>query len=220
MLSFCLDYNIETNILTDNYMGIDLGINELAVVAYGDQKLVFHNINKSKRVKTLEHKLNYLNNVITRKYKVNKWKKTKTIIKYERMTQEIRYKLSNIRKNHIHQITNQLIKLLPKRVVMEDLNIVDMMKDSRRGKQVINANWGEFIYQMKYKCARNGIEFVLADRFYPSSKTCSQCGNIKRDLKKSDRVYKCDQCGLEIDRDYNAAINLMRYVSQNERLTT
>lgn len=96
---------------------------------------------------------------------------------------------------------------------MEDLNVQGMMKNKHLSKAVQEQCFYEFRRQMQYKCEWNGIELVLADRFYPSSKTCSCCGNVKRDLKLSDRVYKCDVCGTVIDRDYNAAINLSRYVA-------
>lgn len=204
--------------LTDKSMGIDLGIKELAVVSYGDEKIVFHNINKSKKVRTLERKLKHVQRVINRKYRTNgNYEKTKGILKYETIAKEINYKLSNIRKNYIHQITHTLTSLLPEKVVMEDLNVSDMMKNKHLAEAIGKQGFYEFIRQMQYKCEWNGIEFIQADRFYPSSKKCSQCGKLKYNLKLSDRVYKCDQCGLEIDRDYNAAINLMRYVPQTER---
>ena len=95
---------------------------------------------------------------------------------------------------------------------MEDLNIKGMMKNRHLSKAIQEQKWHEFIRQMKYKCEWSGIEFIQVDRFYPSSKTCSCCGNIKKDLKLSDRTYVCNMCGAVIDRDYNAAINLSRYV--------
>ena len=94
---------------------------------------------------------------------------------------------------------------------MEDLNIKGMIKNKHLARAIQEQCLYEFIRQMRYKCEWNGIEFVQANRFYPSSKTCSCCGNVKRDLKLSDRIYKCDICGLKIDRDYNAAINLSKY---------
>ena len=120
-------------------------------------------------------------------------------------------KLSNIRLNHIYQSINIILKENPNRVVMEDLNISGMMKNKHLSKKIQEQCFHKFIQIMKYKCEWNGIKFIQADRFYPSSKTCSCCGNIKHDLKLKDRVYKCDKCGLEIDRDLNASINLMNY---------
>ena len=93
---------------------------------------------------------------------------------------------------------------------MEDLNIKGMMKNRNLAKAIAEQCFYEFIRQMEYKCRFNGIEFVQADKFYPSSKTCSCCGSIKNDLKLKDRIYQCS-CGLKIDRDFNASINLSRY---------
>ena len=220
ILSFSLELDNQEQQLNDFSMGIDLGIKELAVVAVGDQKIVYHNINKSKRIKMLEQKRKHIQKCIDRKYRTNgNYEKTNAIIKYEKMQKEIYYKLANIRRNYIHQVTHELVSMLPKRVIMEDLNILGMMKNKNLSKALAEQCLYEFIRQMKYKCEWAGIEFVQADRFYPSSKTCSRCGEIKKDLKLSDRVYKCSCCGLEIDRDYNAAINLMKYESQTERLS-
>jgi putative transposase len=97
---------------------------------------------------------------------------------------------------------------------MEDLNIAGMMRNHHLAKAIQDAKLGEFTRQMRYKCEDRTIAFLQADRFYPSSKTCSCCGHIKSDLKLSDRVYKCEVCGTEIDRDFNAALNLERYASQ------
>ena len=137
--------------------------------------------------------------------------KTNNIMKEEDKLRKLYAHVSNIRMNYIHQTTHFLVSKLPRRVIMEDLDIVDMMKNKHLSKAIKEQCFHEFIRQMRYKCEWRGIEFVQANRFYPSSKTCSCCGNIKRDLKLKDRVYKCDVCGLVIDRDYNAAINLSRY---------
>lgn len=94
---------------------------------------------------------------------------------------------------------------------MEDLCVKDMLKNKHLSKYIHEQCFYEFIRQMEYKCEWNGIEFVQVDRYYPSSKTCSQCGHVKKNLKLSDRTYVCDECGLVIDRDYNAAINLSKY---------
>jgi putative transposase len=96
---------------------------------------------------------------------------------------------------------------------MEDLNVSGMLKNKHLAKAISEQKFYEFIRQMKYKCELYGIEFIQVDRFYPSSKTCSWCGNLKSDLKLSDRVYRCDACGLVIDRDFNASLNLAKYKS-------
>lgn len=120
-------------------------------------------------------------------------------------------KLHFIRLNHIHQTTSYIVKQLPKGVVIEDLNVRGMMKNKHLAKHVQNSMFYEFRRQLGYKCLEYGIQLVIADRFYPSSRACSCCGFIKSDLKLNDRVYKCNSCGLEIDRDLNAAENLANY---------
>ncbi len=217
MLSFGLECENQARELTDVSMGIDLGVKELAVVAYGDEELVFGNINKSKKMRELSKKERRLQRDISRKYETNrvgnKYIKTKNIQKKEDELRKVRAKKSNIRQNYIHQTTHELVEKLPQRAVMETLDVRGMMKNKHLSKAIQEQCLHEFIRQMQYKCEWNGIEFVQADRFYPSSKTCSQCGAVKKDLKLSDRTYVCTECGCVIDRDYNAAINLSRYTA-------
>lgn len=214
-LSFSMECENQTLPLTKSNVGIDLGVKNLAVCAYNDKPLVFHNINKSKKVKDLQKKIVSLQRSISRKYKQNKqgnkFVKTNNIIREEEKLRKLYAKVSNINDNYIHQITNKIITLLPKRVIMEDLNIQGMMKNRHLAKAIQEQNFYKFITYMKYKCEWNGIKFIQVPRFYPSSKTCSSCGTINTNLKLSDRIYKCE-CGLEIHRDFNAAINLSRYV--------
>ena len=198
--------------LTSSSMGIDLGVKDLAIVAIGNDKLVFKNINKTSKMRKLNKKLKHLQRKTARKYYINGgYDKTNNILKTEAQIKELSYHISNIRQNYIHQITRQLVDMLPYRVVMEDLNVSGMMKNRHLSKAVQEQCFFNFIQIMKYKCEEYGIEFVQADRFYPSSKTCSSCGCINKDLKLSDRTYICSECGAVIDRDYNAAINLMQY---------
>ncbi len=219
ILSFGMEYENQVQELNDFSVGIDLGVKELAVVAYGENHKVYKNINKSKRVKTLKHKLVHLQRKVSRKYEANnkhkiydtKWYKSNGILKTEEQIRKICNQLSNIRKDYTHQTTHEIISLLPKKVVMEDLNVSGMMKNKHLAKAIAEQMFNEFIRQMKYKCEYNGIEFVQVDRFYPSSKTCHKCGCIKHDLKLSDRTYICSECGEVIDRDLNAAINLANY---------
>lgn len=219
ILSFGMECENQARELNDFSVGIDLGFKELAVVAYGENHKVYKNINKSKRVKTLKHKLVHLQRKVSRKYETNnkhkvydtKWYKSNGILKTEEQIRKICNQLSNIRKDYTHQTTHEIISLLPKRVVMEDLNVSGMMKNKHLSKAIAEQTFYEFIRQMKYKCEYNGIEFVQVDRFYPSSKTCHKCGCIKHDLKLSDRTYICSECGEVIDRDLNAAINLANY---------
>lgn len=194
-------------------VGIDLGIKDLAVVNCLEKPI--KNINKTKKLKKLKKKLRRLQKQVSRKYGVNKegvkFVKTKNIIKLEKQIKLLHRKLFNIRNNHIHQATNKIIKLKPYRVVMENLNISGMMKNKHLSKAIQEQCFYEFKRQMEYKCKFNGIKFIQVDRFYPSSKTCSKCGHIKKDLKLKNREFICLQCGCVIDRDKNASINLGRY---------
>ena len=197
----------------DLSIGIDLGISHLAIVNHLDKPI--KNINKSKEVRRLKKKLKRLQRQVSRKYEMNKkgskFVKTNNIIKLEKQIKLVHRRLNNIRNNHIHQATNKIIKLNPYRVVMEGLNVSGMMKNKHLAEKIAEQKFYEFKRQMKYKCEFNKIEFFEADRWYPSSKACSCCKNIKKDLKLSDRTYTCNECGLVIDRDKNASINLGNY---------
>lgn len=210
-ISVGLYEEIEQPKLTEVVMGIDLGIKELAVCSDGQ---VFKNINKTKEIRKTEKRLRRLQRSVSRKYKMNKegnrFVKTSNVIKLEKDIQHLHRRLTNIRTNHIHQATNAIAKTKPSKVVMEDLNVSGIMKNRHISKAIASQKLFEFIRQMKYKCEKFGIEFAQANRFYPSSKTCSACGMIKKDLKLSDRIYSCE-CGLKIDRDLNASLNLASY---------
>lgn len=212
ILTFALDIENKIETLTNEVIGIDLGIKYLAICSDG---VVYKNINKEITVRKLEKRLKRLQKQVSKKYEMNKkgecYVKTNNIKKLEKDIKRIYRRLKNIRLNHLYQTTADIVKTKPYRVVMEDLSISNMMKNKSIAKQVSNLGLYEFIRQMKYKCEWNGIEFIQVSRWYPSSKKCSNCGNIKKDLKLSDRIYKCDKCGLDIDRDFNASLNLMNY---------
>ena len=208
--------------LTGESIGIDLGVKDLAVCSNGKK---YKNINKTKRVKQLKRKLRKAQKRLSRKMEhhiVEYNSKRKPIYdkplyncrNFQKQKKEIQLlyrKLTNIRNNYLHQTTSEIVKTKPSRIIMEDLNITGMMKNSHLAKSIAEEKFYEFIRQMKYKCQLYGIEFLQVDRFYPSSKMCSGCGNIKRNLKLSDRIYHCDCCGLTINRDYNASRNLANY---------
>ncbi|MGL5329648.1 MAG: RNA-guided endonuclease InsQ/TnpB family protein [Peptostreptococcaceae bacterium] len=197
--------------LTDVSLGIDVGLKDLAICS---DKSVYKNINKTYVVRKIEKRLKRLQKQASRKYEQNKkgkeFVKTKNIIKLEKQIQQVHRRLANIRNNYLHQTTTNIVKTKPYRVVIEDLNIKGMMKNRHLSKAISKQGFYEFRRQLEYKCKFRGIELVIADRFYPSSKTCSQCGEIKKDLKLKERVYKCS-CGLNINRDLNASINLSKY---------
>ena len=197
--------------LTDVSIGIDVGIKDLAICSNG---MTFKNINKTKEVRRLKKSLKRKQRQCSRKYEQNKkgkeYVKTKNIAKLEKQIKLIYRRLSNIRLNYIHQVTTKIVKTKPSRVVMEDLDIKGMMKNKHLSEAVAEQCLYNLKRIMKYKCEFYGIEFVEADRYFPSSKICSSCGSIKKDLQLKDRTYKC-LCGLNINRDYNASINLSRY---------
>ena len=199
--------------LTNVSIGIDLGIKDLATVSNIEQP--FKNINKTKEIKRLNKKLKRLQRKLSRKYEQNKqgkiYVKTKNIIKLEKQINLVYKRITDIRLNHIHQTTNTIVKTKPCRIVVEDLNVRGMMKNKHLSKAVAEQCFQTFITIMEYKCKWRGIEFVKADRFYPSSKMCSCCGSIKKDLRLKDRTYICSNCNLVIDRDKNASINLANY---------
>ncbi|MGL4990829.1 MAG: RNA-guided endonuclease InsQ/TnpB family protein [Sarcina sp.] len=207
--------------LTGESIGVDLGIKDLAIVSNIEKP--FKNINKTKKVKNLERRKKRFQRKLSRKYnmlkvgkvfeKGQRLIKTQNIIKLEKQSKLIDRKLANIRLNHIHQTTNEIVKTKPSRIVVEDLNVKGMMKNRHLSKAIQNQCLYEFKRQLKYKAKFNKIEFIEADRFFPSNKMCSCCGTIKKDLKLKDRTYVCinDKCNLVMDRDKNASFNLARY---------
>ena len=201
----------EVTTLNDG-IGIDLGIKDLAICSSGH---VYKNINKTSRVRRLKKKQRRLQRKISRKYEKNKkggrYEKTRNIIRSEKQLLRLTHKLTDIRTNYIHKVTTEIIKREPSFIVMEDLNVSGMMKNRHLAKAVQEQKLAEFYRIMQYKCEWYGIRLITADRFYASSKICSRCGNIKKDLKLSDRTYYCESCGAVIDRDMNAGINLYQY---------
>lgn len=193
-------------------VGIDIGVKTLAVCSDGN---TYGNINKTSSIKKLEKKKRRLQRSISKKYAKNKegnnYRKTRNIIKSEKRLLKVNRRLRNIRHDYLHKLTSEIVNRKPKFIVMEDLNVSGMMKNRCLSKAVQEQCFNELYRQMAYKSAWNGIRFITADRFYPSSKKCCQCGHIKRDLKLSDRVYECAECGNIVDRDYQASINLKEY---------
>ena len=193
---------------TDEIVGVDLGIKNLATCSNG---MVFENINKTNRVKRIKKRLKRLQRKSSRKQRLNLNKETKNNNKIKKQIALLYRKLTNIREDHMFQKINTLVRTKPKRIIVEDLNIKGMMKNKYLSKAVAEQRFYKFLGILEFKCQMHFIDFVKADRFYPSSKLCSCCGNIKKDLRLKDRIYKCERCGLVIDRDLNASINLANY---------
>ena len=210
-ISVCVEFPDFKETLNDDGIGIDLGIKDLAVCSDGN---TYKNINKSQTVKKLEKRKRRLQRSVSRKYEQNKEKgkycKTNNIVKNEKLLLKVNHRLANIRKNYLNQTTSEIVNRKPRFICIEDLNVSGMMKNRHLSKAVQNQGFFEFRKQLECKCADNGIQLIVADRFYPSSKLCSCCGNIKKDLKLSDRVYRCG-CGNVIDRDFQASLNLKAY---------
>lgn len=185
-------------------LGIDLGVKDLAILSDGTKY-------KTLKQKKLNKRLLREQKALSRKYEAKKKNKKeatyKNIDKQKLRVQKIHQRIANVRSDYQSKIIAEIIKREPSFITIEDLNVRGMMKNRHLSKAIANQGFAQFVSKLKYKCYLNGIELRQVDRFYPSSKTCCLCGQIKRDLKLSDRVYRCD-CGNIIDRDYNASINL------------
>ena len=191
-------------------VGIDLGIKTLATLSDGTR---VPNIKTFRRVRILEKRLKRLQRKVSRKYLINncnKFNKTRNIIKLERQIKLIYRSIRNIRINHIRKFVSVLVKKRPKYIAIEDLNVKGMMKNKHLAKDIVNCSFYTIREYLIRKATERDIVVRLVDRFYPSSKTCSNCGNYKKDLKLSQRVYYCDNCEEEIDRDLNAALNIVK----------
>lgn len=204
--------DVEKN--TNQGVGIDLGIKDLAICSSGQ---TFRNINKTKEVKRLEKKLKREQRSLSRMYE-NKRKGESTqrvnIQKQKLKVQKLHHRIDNIRTDYINKTIAEIVKTKPSYITIEDLNVSGMMKNSHLSKAVASQKFYEFRTKLKIKCDANGIELRVVDRFYPSSKLCHCCGSIKKDLKLSDRIYKCE-CGYIEDRDFNASLNLRDAVTYN-----
>ena len=206
-----VEYPDNANIPNNKGIGIDLGIKDLAICS---DNYKYQNINKSQKIKQLEKKKRRLQRSISRKYLKNKkgesYCKTSNIIKSEKKLLKVNHKLTNIRQNYLHQVTSEIIKREPSFICLEDLNVKGMMKNKHLSKAIQQQGFYEFRRQIEYKSRWNNITVIVVDRFFPSPKLCTCCGKIKKDLKLSDRIYKCE-CGNVIDRDYQASLNLKKY---------
>lgn len=191
-------------------VGVDLGIKTLATVSDGT---TVPNIKDFRRVRILNKRLKRLQRKVSRKYfinKCNKYNKTKNIIKLEREIKLIHRSLRNIRINHIRKFVSDLVKTQPQYIAIEDLNVNGMRKNKYLAKDIANCSFYTIREHLIRKATERHIAVRLVDRFYPSSKTCSNCGSYKKNLKLNNRVYRCDNCQEKIDRDFNASLNIAR----------
>ena len=209
-LSYTEDVDTQATNLPDytEGVGIDLGIKTLATVSDGTK---VPNIKTFRRVRILNKRLKRLQRKVSRKYlinKCNKHNKTKNIIKLEKRIKLIHRSLKNIRINYIRKFVSELIKKQPQYIAIEDLNVKGMMRNKYLAKDIANCSFYTIKEHLIRKAKERNIVVRLVDRFYPSSKTCSNCGSYKKDLKLSQRVYHCNSCQVKIDRDFNASLNI------------
>ena len=199
------DVNIDNN--SNEGIGIDLGLKDFAIISNGK---TYRNINKSAGLKKLEKQLIREQRSLSRKYEnLKKGESTQraNIQKQKLKVQKLHHKMDNIRTDYINKTIAEIVKTKPSYITIEDLNVKGMMKNRCLSKAVASQKFYEFRTRLKAKCDENGIELRVADRFYPSSKTCHHCGSVRKNLKLSDRIYRCS-CGYVEDRDRNAALNL------------
>lgn len=213
-VSVLVEIENTVNVNNDNEgIGIDLGVKDFAICSNGE---IYKNINKTKEVKRLENKLLREQRKLSRKYeslkirnKIEKEVATRqNIQKQIAIVQKLYRRLFNIRNNYINYVISELLKQKPSYITLEDLNVKGMMKNRHLAKAVSKQNFYSFRNKLEYKCKWNGIELRIVDRFYPSSKTCHECGSINKGLKLSDREWVCEECGVIHDRDLNASLNL------------
>ena len=199
------DVNIDNS--SNEGIGIDLGLKDFAIISNGK---TYRNINKSAGLKKLEKQLIREQRSLSRKYEnLKKGESTQraNIQKQKLKVQKLHHKMDNIRTDHINKTIAEIVKTKPSYITIEDLNVKGMMKNRCLSKAVASQKFYEFRTRLKAKCDENGIELRVADRFYPSSKICHHCGSVRKNLKLSDRIYRCE-CGYVADRDLNAALNL------------
>ena len=201
---------VKTENTSTKGLGIDLGIKDTAICSDGR---VFKNINKTIKIKKLKKKLKREQRKMSRSIEYSKSKKIrlkecKNFNKKKLKVQKLFYRLNCIRDDYNNKMVNEITRAKLKYITIEDLKVSNMIKNKHLSKAIQEQNFYAIRTKLINKCKERNIELRLVDTFYPSSKTCSCCGSIKRNLKLNDRIYKCCNCGLEMDRDYNASINL------------
>lgn len=201
----CVMEDIANELPKTEPIGIDMGIKTLMVCSNG---MEFRKVNTRKERKKLKRLKKRASRHYDKMMKTKSFDKSKNLLKLETLIKKQHQRIANIRKNNIHQITTKLIKLKPEAIVVEDLNVKGMMKNKNLSEKIADCSFYEIYRQLEYKCKWNDIRFIVADRWFASSKICNHCGYKKPKLSLSERVYKCECCGQEIDRDLNASLNL------------
>lgn len=201
----CVIENVANKLPKTEPIGIDMGVKTLMVCSNG---MNFNKVNTKKEKKKLKRLQKRASRYYNKMTKTKSFDKSKNLIKLEALILKQHQRITNIRKNNIHQATTKLVKLNPKAIVVEDLNVKGMMKNKHLSEKIVDCSFYEIYRQLEYKCRWNDIEFIVADRWFASSKICNHCGYKKPKLSLSERVYKCECCGNTIDRDYNASLNL------------
>ena len=197
-------------------LGIDLGIKSALMLSEGisveSPKPLKNNLRKIKR---LSRQLDKRTHARTKQERLSGVKKSNNYRKLSLKLANAQRRVANIRRDFIQKVTTILTTHYGQ-IAVENLNVKGMVKNHRLAQSISDVSFGELLRQIEYKSAYNGVTVKKADRFYPSSKTCSVCGNVKHDLKLKDRTYRCDKCGSVIDRDYNASLNLLSLLYDNK----
>lgn len=207
-ISVLVDIQRQDTEISNNFgIGIDLGLKNLAICSSGS---IYHNINKTYNVRKIDKKLRREQRKLSRKVASIKRGGTtqKNFVKQKLKVQKLYQRLTNIRTDYLNKTIHSIVKIKPSFIVIEDLNVLGMIKNRHLSKAVAQQKFFEFKTKLISKCKENGIELRVVDRWYPSSKTCHKCGHVKKDLKLSDRTYRCSECGYVEDRDINASLNL------------
>ena len=196
--------------------GIDLGIKSALILSDGiavdNPKPLKKNLRKIKRI---SRQLDKRTHARTKQERLEGRKKSNNYMKLSVKLSNAQRKVSNIRRDFIQKVTT-ILTTHYSHIALEDLNVKGMTRNHRLSQSVSDVAFGELCRQIEYKSQLNGVKILKAERFYPSSKTCSVCGSIKQDLKLSDRTYHCDKCGAVIDRDYNASLNLLSLIIKKQ----
>ena len=212
-ISVCIETEVNDLKTSTDPIGIDLGIKDLAVIATDEEHVrTFSSINKTARVKKLERKIRRYQRKLSRQRSMSsagtELSSLKNYQKTRKRIQILHRTLSNIRNNYLHQVTTWVVKTKPSAIVLEDLVVRNMMKNRHLAKAIQDQKFYTFRNMITYKAAMRSIPVILADRFLPSSKTCHNCGCVKRNLSLSERTFICEECGYSMNRDINAAMNL------------